>query len=143
MLLKIAESLKDISKKDILINHKLSAQKLIEIIEDLKIYAKDLILIIDDLNKLRITDLNVIISLIENFTVFAAARHLEENRLKKLWWKFKKIEIDPLDQDFSKQLIKHLTQHLTIENYEFLETKILNESNGLPLAMVDMIKILN
>jgi hypothetical protein len=102
----------------------------------------DTILIVDQLEKVRVPDQDMMISLIENFPTLGAT-HEQTTKLKKLWWKFQRLEVKPLDQDAAKALIKYLTQNLTISDYEMLETKILTFSNGLPLAISDMVKSLS
>jgi energy-coupling factor transporter ATP-binding protein EcfA2 len=99
--------------------------------------TKPPILIIDNLNNLKISDVDPFLSLIENFTILASTDELVP-RLKQVWWKFKQIEIHPLSEHASKELIKYLTQNLSISDYEMLETRILGLSNRLPLAIVDM-----
>jgi energy-coupling factor transporter ATP-binding protein EcfA2 len=99
--------------------------------------AKPPILIIDNLNNLKISDVDSFIALIENFTILASTDELIP-RLKQVWWKFKQIELHPLSEHASKELIKYLTQNLSISDYEMLETRILSLSNRLPLAIVDM-----
>ncbi len=95
------------------------------------------ILIIDSLDKVRSGDMETFIKLIENFTVLSAT---EESvaKLKPLWYKFKELEVKPLTIDHCKELIKYLTQNMSISDYELMETRLLNQSNGLPLAIVDM-----
>jgi|GEM_PF-862101 len=95
------------------------------------------LLIIDNLNNLKISDVESFIALMENFTILAAADDLNP-RLKQIWWKFKQIEVKPLSEKSSKELVKYLTQNLAISDYEMLETRILTLSNNLPLAIVDM-----
>jgi len=100
--------------------------------------AKPPVLIIDNLNNIKISDIDPILTLLDNFTILAAADETKP-KLKQVWWKFKQIELPPLKEESSKELIKYLTQNLTISDYEMLETRVLTLSNGLPLAIVDMI----
>ncbi|MFA5892572.1 MAG: tyrosine-type recombinase/integrase [Candidatus Margulisiibacteriota bacterium] len=96
------------------------------------------ILIIDNLDDLRSSDTDLFISLFEHCTILAATSALKP-KLEQVWWKFKQIRLNPLNEGSAKQLIKYLTQNLAISDYEMLETRILTVSNRLPLAMVDMI----
>ena len=100
------------------------------------------VLVIDQLEKVRVPDIDIVISLIETFPTVGAT-HDQTAKLKKLWWKFQRLEIKPLDQNAAKSLIKYLTQNLTISDYELMETKLLTFSNGLPLAISDMVKSLS
>ncbi len=115
------------------------AWEIAELLSDtLKGRDKKAVIAIDNFDSSRISDLEVILTLFDNFTVVAAADETPA-RLKELWWKFRKIEIPPLDRESSKELIKHLTAGLTIVDYELLETRILTVSNGMPLAIVEMV----
>jgi len=100
------------------------------------------ILTIDNLNKLRTADLEPLLTLLANFTVLAATDELT-SKLKQLWWKFHRVEVKPLPEEASKSLIKHLTQDLTVSDYQLLETQLLNQAGGIPLALVDMTKQLS
>lgn len=96
------------------------------------------ILIIDNFERFKANDVDIITKLIEKFTIIAATEEMAD-RLKALWWKFKQIKLKNLKETSSRELIKYLTQNLSITDYEMLETRILTLSNGLPLAIVDMV----
>jgi len=100
--------------------------------------AQPPILIIDNLSSLKISDIDAVLALLENFTILAASDETKP-KLKQVWWKFKQIELKPLSEESAKELIKYLTQNLTISDYEMLETRVLTLSNRLPLAIVDMV----
>ena len=100
------------------------------------------VIVIDNLHKLRIADLEAMLGLLENYTILAAADELTP-KLKQLWWKFHKIELNPLTEDTMRALIKALTQHLSISDYELMETQLLNYANGMPLAVTDMVRQLS
>jgi len=100
--------------------------------------AKPPILIIDNLQNLKISDVDVMIVLLENFTILGATEELT-GKLKQIWWKFKQFEVKSLSDKSSKELIKYLTQNLSISDYEMLETRIMSLSDKLPLALVDMV----
>ena len=93
---------------------------------------------IDNLHTLKISDVDVIIALLENFTILGATEDTTA-KLKQIWWKFRQMEVDTLSERSSKELIKYLTQNLSISDYEMLETRILTLSDRLPLAIVDMV----
>jgi energy-coupling factor transporter ATP-binding protein EcfA2 len=99
---------------------------------------QSLILIIDNLNNIKSSEIEPFVMLLEKFTILGAVEDTIP-RLKQVWWKFKQIEIKPLSEEASKELVKYLTQNLAISDYEMLETKVLTISNHLPLAIVDMI----
>jgi len=100
--------------------------------------AKPPILIIDNLQNLKISDVDVMIALLENFTILGATEELTA-KLKQIWWKFKQIEVKTLSDKSSRELIQYLTQNLSISDYEMLETRIMSLSDKLPLALVDMV----
>ncbi len=95
------------------------------------------IIVIDNLDKVRATDLDTMIRITEEFSVLSATEETTV-KLKSLWHKYKELEVHPLTPDNSKKLIKYLTQNMSISDYELMETRFLNYSNGLPLAIVDM-----
>ena len=96
------------------------------------------LLLIDNLHTLKVNDADSFISLLGNFAILGSTDEIIP-RLKQIWWKFKQIELKPLSENAGKELIKYLTQNLSISDYELLETRILSLSNGLPLAIVDMV----
>jgi len=96
------------------------------------------ILIIDNLGRIKVNDADMLIRLFDNFTIITAAEDTPD-RLKQLWYKFKQIKLDNLSHAASQKLIKYLTQNLAVSDYEMLETRVITLSNGLPLAIVDMI----
>jgi DNA replication protein DnaC len=100
------------------------------------------LLIIDDLNNIKASDLPIILTLLEHCPILAAAENTEP-RLKQLWWKFKIIELEPLDNETCKTLIRYSTQSMSIRDYELMETKLLNSANGIPLSLTDTIKQLS
>ncbi|OGC05158.1 hypothetical protein A2276_04365 [candidate division WOR-1 bacterium RIFOXYA12_FULL_43_27] len=96
------------------------------------------VLIIDNLQNLRVSDVDPFLALIENFTILASTEDTLP-KLKQIWWKFKQIELNPLSDHSAKELIHYLTENLSISDYELLETRVMTLSNKLPLAIVDMI----
>ena len=100
------------------------------------------ILMIDCLHKIKAPDMDLMVTLLEHFTILGAAEE-KPTRLNPIWWKFKERELKPLNDDASKTLIKHLTQNMPVSDYEMMENKLLSLSNGVPLAMVDMAKQLS
>ncbi|MFC1496349.1 hypothetical protein ACFL52_02935, partial [Candidatus Margulisiibacteriota bacterium] len=95
-------------------------------------------LIIDSLQNLRASDIDYFTAIFENFTLLASADDLK-SKLKSVWWKFKQIELKKLTDEAERELIKYLTQNLSVSDYQLLETRIMTLANGLPLAVVDMI----
>ncbi|MFA6169393.1 MAG: tyrosine-type recombinase/integrase [Candidatus Margulisiibacteriota bacterium] len=100
--------------------------------------APKTILIIDNLDSLKASDIETFLTLLEKFTILGAVEE-PKPKLKSVWWKFKRIDLKPLSEEAAKELIRYLTQNLSITDYEMLETRILSLSNHLPVAIVDMI----
>ena len=100
--------------------------------------AKTRILIIDNLERIKVSDVDILIRLLDNFTIITAVDDTKD-RLKQLWYKFQQIKLDNLSQEASQKLIKYLIQNLVVSDYEMLETRVLSLSSGLPLVIVDMI----
>jgi energy-coupling factor transporter ATP-binding protein EcfA2 len=119
------------------LNSRASTKDLLDFIVKVK-GAKPPLLMIDNLNNLKISDVDTFLTLLENFTLLCATDQISP-RFKQIWWKFKQIGLGPLSEEASKELIKYLTQNLAISDYEMLETRILTLSNGLPLVIVDLI----
>ena len=120
---------------------RLSVQELVNYAVDHKSLSPP-ILILDNLHKLRTSELDLLLTLMNHFPILGATDE-QLPKLKQLWWKFKLMELQPLNEDASKELIKQLTQTMSISDYEQLETRMLSLSNGNPLAIVDMAKQLS
>ena len=104
--------------------------------------ATPIILMIDNLDVIKVSDIDAILNLLSNFTILAAADDMKP-KLKQIWWKFKQVELAPLGEAPARELIKHVTKDLTISDYEMLETRLLTLSNGIPLAIVDTVEQLS
>lgn len=115
-----------------------SIQEMMDYINDTPLLCPPF-LVIDHLERLKATEAENFILLMNKFTVLAATDDMH-SRLQIVWWKFKEIEVPPLDEDAMKALIAHLTKSISITDYEMLENKMLSQSNGYPLAVVDMVR---
>lgn len=98
------------------------------------------ILIIDNIDRLKASEEDTMIKLIDQFPIIAATETTPD-RLKSLWWKFQELPVPALDKDAIKQLIAQLTQGHSMDpnDFEFLETKVMNLANGNPFAVVELI----
>ncbi|NBV42333.1 AAA family ATPase [bacterium] len=98
------------------------------------------ILIIDNIDRLKASDEDIMMQLIDRFPILSAAE-TQPNRLQSLWWKFKEVEVPPLDLDSVRQLISHCTRTHSMNptDYQLLETKIVNLANGNPFAVIELI----
>ena len=112
-----------------------------EIAEHISQAVKDVgkpILVIDNLDSLRKSDINLFEILLEQFVILAATEKTSE-RLKPIWWKFKRIDLEPMSDQAIQALINHLSQDIPIENRELLTTQIQTHASGSPLAVVEMV----
>ena len=98
------------------------------------------VILIDNLDRLKVSEEEIMMSLTDKFPVVATAGG-KPDRLKSLWWKFQELPIEPLDPDTTKRLILQLTQKHSMnpDEYTMLETKVLNLANGNPFAVVELI----
>jgi len=98
------------------------------------------VILIDNLDRLKISEEDIIKTLIDHFPVIAAMDQIP-SRLKSIGWKFQEIELPLLDKSSSQAMIAHLTKDHSMNpnDYVHLETKILNLANGNPLAIVELI----
>ena len=95
------------------------------------------LLLIDNLSRLKLPDADAVLKLLDDFTIVAAAEELPP-RLLALGYKFKPIKVAKLNDSAARQLARHLTAGLDVDNRELLETRILSMANGLPMAITDM-----
>ena len=116
---------------------KASTQDFIELLQNSPMLSPPL-LIIDHLDRLKATDAENFVALMQLFTVLGATDN-KDSRLKLIWWKFKELEVSPLETEMIKKMIVHYTQHLSINDYKRLENKLIAQANGYPLAIVDMV----
>jgi len=98
---------------------------------------KKQVLVIDALDRLKKSDIDLFSILLDHFVILGAADDLPD-RLKPVWWKMKRIDLEPLSDESTKALIKHLSEGMVIENHQLLETQIATHASGHPLAIVEM-----
>jgi len=99
----------------------------------------DLLLLIDNLDRVKAPEAEIFVRLLDNFTVVAATSATPE-RLQSLWYKFRPVKLPNLRPEAARQMVRHLTAGLPVDDREMLETRILSLSNGLPLAIVGMVR---
>ncbi len=121
------------------LNQRTSTQDILTAILDADLLSSP-ILIIDNIDRLKASEEDTMITLIDKFTIIGAS-DAQPNRLKSLWWKFQTLPIEPLDSTSTKELISHLTQghSMNQDDYQLLETKVLRLANGNPFAIVELI----
>jgi energy-coupling factor transporter ATP-binding protein EcfA2 len=102
----------------------------------------DLLLLIDNLDRVKAPEAELFARLVDNFTVVAASGATPA-RLQPLWDKFRHVRLKNLRPEIARQMVRHLTADLPIDDREMLETRIVSLSNGLPLAIVGMVRQVN
>jgi energy-coupling factor transporter ATP-binding protein EcfA2 len=98
------------------------------------------ILIIDNIDRLKASEEDTMITLIDKFIIIGATDK-PPNRLQSLWWKFQQLTVPPLNSSSTKALITHLTHahSMNRHDYQLLETKVHRLANGNPFAVVELI----
>ena len=98
------------------------------------------ILIIDNIDRLKASEEDTMITLIDKFIIIGATDN-PPNRLQSLWWKFQQLTVPPLNSSSTKALIAHLTHahSMNRDEYQLLETKVHRLANGNPFAVVELI----
>lgn len=113
--------------------NRLNIQELIDTIQN-NLKNRQYILLIDHLETATPSMTKKIETLMESALVIGAANKLKPS-LKKLWWHFEQIEILPLTQKQSQQLLWTLLEKNTISDAKLLERKVLTQANGNPLVI--------
>ena len=97
------------------------------------------ILVMDNFDDLKPTDIDTIKSIMKRTTVLAACDDCPA-KLKAILWSFQEVEVEPLEDEDVRTLTRHLSQGLTIEDLELLENRIVGLANGNPLAVVELVR---
>lgn len=106
--------------------------------------GKDYILVCDALEMITPTAKSIFESLRENCCLVGATHTIKDNpHLKKLWWRFKQIEIKNLKKEQANELIDYLYIQNNVNAYdkEAFKKKVLRASQGNCSAIYDMIFI--
>jgi len=99
---------------------------------------QEYVLIIDDITRITNTGKKVIERLKDTFTIIASARQLKANNTSFLW-NFERLSIKSLERKYALQLINQLASGLEIENIEVFRNHILDQTNGNPRAITELI----
>jgi len=116
--------------------NRLNIRELLLIVQE-NLSGRGYILLLDHLEQLTPSSVRIIENLMECATIVGAANKLKSS-LKKLWWRLEQIEIPPLTKDDSKQFLWQLIDRNSIADAELLESKILTQANGNPLAIFEL-----
>jgi hypothetical protein len=106
------------------------------------IREKEYVIMCDQLEKVNPTAKSIFEAMREECCLVGATWSINRSgHFRKLWWRFKRIEIDNLRETEAKELISHLYKEKGIYAYypEMYMAKILKISDGNPAAIKDMI----
>ena len=97
------------------------------------------VLIVDDLSDITPSIGRLIDKLNRKYIIIAALREIVKT-YEKHFWKFDRIEIEPLSTSEAKNLIRQCTAGADIEDYRMTETSILQQSAGNPRAIIEIVE---
>ncbi|MBU1091797.1 MAG: ATP-binding protein [bacterium] len=104
--------------------------------------GKDYIVMCDQLEKVSPTAKSIFEALREESCLVGAAWSINRSgHFKKLWWRFKRIEITNLRDKEAKELVDYLYKEKGVYAYypQMYKSKVLKMSDGNPAAIVDMV----
>ena len=96
------------------------------------------ILLLDECQAITLTDMPTWMQLLDHGlpVVMASTKPLE--KLSKLQWRLKTLDVPELSDSASQELVDYLTKGLSITDDAMLDTRLLNLGNGVPAAIVEM-----
>ena len=97
------------------------------------------VLIVDDLSDITPSIGRLIDKLNRKYIIIAALREIVKT-YEKHFWKFDRLEIEPLSTPEAKKLIRQCTAGADIEDYRMTETSILQQSAGNPRAIIEIVE---
>ena len=120
---------------------KLSRQTVSTLCEEVKKVCspKEYILKIRSIDFITNSAMRVIESFKDHFIIITAAKEVPINKASFLW-NFEKIKIGHLSRMHTFELIHKLSYDLDIEDYELYRNHILEQTDGNPRAVVEMVE---
>ena len=120
---------------------KLSRQTVSTLCEEIKKVCspKEYILKIRSIDFITNAAMRVIESLKDHFIIMTAAKEIPINKASFLW-NFEKIKIGHLSRAHTFELIHKLSYDLDIEDYELYRNHILEQTDGNPRAVIEMVE---
>jgi chromosomal replication initiation ATPase DnaA len=119
------------------------SEEIIKLLEERKNNNQDFILIFDHLEDLTSSTADILMKLSSLCLVFGATQFLRRIRsLRRFFWQFDLLELEPLSREDSKLLIEKLikTKNLKIGKHrEFFINQVLISTAGIPLSIVETI----
>ena len=97
------------------------------------------VLIVDDLSDITPSVGRLIDKLNRKYIIIAALHEIKKT-YEKHFWKFDRIEIEPLSIPEAKKLIRQCATGADIEDYRMTETSILQQSAGNPRAIIEIVE---
>ena len=96
-------------------------------------------LIIDDLSDLTASTGRILDQLAARFTILAALHQVKKPH-EKHFWRFERLDIQPLPTDDARQLIRQAAAGVEIEDQRLFETHLLQKSAGNPRAILESVE---
>jgi len=119
------------------------SEEIITLLEEYKKNNKDFILIFDHLEELTSSTADILMRLSSLCLVFGATQFIRRIRhLRRFFWQFDLLEIEPLSKEDSKILIERLikSKNLKIGKHrQFFINQVLISTGGIPLSIVETI----
>jgi hypothetical protein len=120
---------------------KLSRQTAANLVDEIKKVStpKEYILKIRSIDAITPLSMRTIEKLKDHFIIITAGREISANKDSFLW-NFEKIKITHLSRTHSFELIHKLSYDLEVEDYELYRNHILEQTDGNPRAIVEMVE---
>lgn len=119
------------------------SEEIIKLLEERKKNNQEFILIFDHLEELTSSTADILMKLSSLCLVFGATQFLRRIRaLRRFFWQFDLLELEPLSKEDSKLLIEKLikTKNLKIGKHkQFFINQVLISTGGIPLSIVETI----
>jgi len=98
------------------------------------------VIAVDDITSLTPTQMMFWLAIFDHAQVVGCASEKKE-RVKKLWWKMKEIEVKPLGKDAVREIVnKYITaKGILIESRELYINHVIKQAGGIPQAINDML----
>jgi hypothetical protein len=120
---------------------KLSRQTVATLCEEIKkaCSPKEYILKIRNMDHFTPASIRTIEALKDHFVIITAAKEIPINKASFLW-NFEKIQIGNLNRTHAFTLIHKMSYDMEIEDFELYRNHIMEQTNGNPRAIVEMIE---
>ena len=119
------------------------SEEIIKLLEERKKNNQEFILIFDHLEELTSSTADILMKLSSLCLVFGATQFLRRIRaLRRFFWQFDLLELEPLSKEDSRLLIEKLikTKNLKIGKHkQFFINQVLISTGGIPLSIVETI----